>query len=138
MNETVKLTGPKASIGDLLAELGTLDGITVGDVAREPIPRRAFGRPGQRDQFELVDLVISFGVSLGANLTYDIARSVLLSAAHKHRFRNTDNDKSEPFRKDVESDESVVIRLSVLIRRALHVEAGTSFGCGSSWASLPQ
>jgi hypothetical protein len=92
----VSLTGPTGSASDLIAELESIQGIQIVEVKqRDPNPH-IFGRPQSKGQFDVVDLAISFAVSIGSSAAYDLAKAAILALARKHGFSSRDSGNDGP------------------------------------------
>jgi hypothetical protein len=89
----VKLNGPTGSFADLVADLERIEGVNICEVVRKDQKNISFGKPQIKGQFDLVDLAISFAMSIGSNLVYDVAKTKILAVARKHGFKDSEGDK---------------------------------------------
>ena len=92
MADELRVTGPRTNASALRDDVNScnlIEVVAIAEHVRDSDPLT------QTRQFELIDLVIGFGVNLAAGATVELAKAALLPILKKHGFRQA-APKSDP------------------------------------------
>ncbi len=92
---TIQFRGKRLDVESLVQSLSAIEDIESAKIESvDSIPKSVLGRD-PLNQFELVDVLVSFSVSLAARLTYDGIKHVLRDSAAENGFIAKDIEKSD-------------------------------------------